>query len=378
MMTTRRIWAVISPWSVIAAIGILFCAVAQASDQPFITGADISLIPTLEKAGAVYSVDGKPGDPIKIMADHGCNLFRVRLFVNPNPEYRPTGGAVQDLAYVRALAKRIKATGAMFLLDIHYSDTWADPGKQFTPADWKNLAFDDLVKKVHDYTQSVMQAFQADGDTPDMVQVGNEITAGVLWPLGKVLDAPADQEQVQWQHFATLINTGAKVVRTFDTDSHKIRIVIHIHGGGHAGLPKWFFGKFSRNPVDYDVMGLSFYPAWGDDIDALKQNMADIVQIYGKDVLIAETSYPWHDLSDHPGQDSIMRWPQSPAGQKQFLHDLTQTLRAVPDHHGIGFVYWYPEAIPIRGMRIWRDGDEALFDKSGNALPALLAYGQGE
>jgi arabinogalactan endo-1,4-beta-galactosidase len=376
-MKTFRIWQ-ISLLPLIATIGLLTCATAEAADQPFITGADVSLVPTLEKAGAVYRLDGKPGDPIKILADHGCNLFRVRLFVNPDPDYRKTGGAVQDLAYVRDLARRIKATGAMFLLDIHYSDNWADPGKQYTPADWKNLQFDALEQKVHDYTVSVMQAFQADGDLPDMVQVGNEITSGVLWPRGNVLDVPTDQQDVQWAHFARLINAGAKAVRSFQTDSHKIRIVIHIHGGGREGLPKWFFGKFTRNPVDFDVMGLSFYPAWGDGIDALKQNLADVVQIWGKDVLIAETSYPWHELPDNHGGTSIMRWPQTPDGQKQFLHDLTEVLRAAPDHHGIGFCYWYPEAIPVPGMRIWRDGDEALFDQSGNALPALLAFGQGE
>src|SRR5208282_1303281 len=112
----------------------------------------------------------------------GCNLFRVRIFVKPNPDYVPTFGAVQDLDYVRGLAKRIKATGALFLLDIHYSDSWADPGKQFTPAAWKDLDFDATERKVHDYTIEVLKDFQADGTMPDMVQVGNEITAGGPWP----------------------------------------------------------------------------------------------------------------------------------------------------------------------------------------------------
>jgi arabinogalactan endo-1,4-beta-galactosidase len=136
--------------SLIFACVVWLTGFARAADQPFITGCDVSMLPTIEKAGGVFSDNGKPGDAIQIMANHGCNLFRVRLFVKPDAEYMPSFGAVQDLDYVRGLAKRIKATGAIFLLDIHYSDGWADPGKQFTPEAWKNLGFDDLKKKVHD------------------------------------------------------------------------------------------------------------------------------------------------------------------------------------------------------------------------------------
>jgi arabinogalactan endo-1,4-beta-galactosidase len=347
---------------------------ARAADQPFITGADISMLPTIEKAGGVYRDHGKPGDCLQIMRDHGCNLFRVRLFVNPNPNYAKTGGAVQDLAYVRALAKRIKATGAEFLLDIHYSDTWADPGKQYTPAAWKKLDFEQLKQKVHDYTTSVMTDLRDNGVTPDMVQVGNEITAGILWPTAQVLDQPAADEARQWKRFAELIDTGAKAVRTFQTDSHPIRIMIHIHGGGKEGMAKYFFGKFKIEPADYDIVGLSFYPAWGDAIGFLKQNMADAVALTGKDVILAETSYPWKELPDKVGL-ATLQWPQTPQGQKQYLQDLIQTLHDAPGHHGIGFVYWYPEAIPVHGMTMWRGGFEALFDQNGNALPALDAFG---
>src|ERR1700691_5117723 len=157
----------------------------SAADLPFITGADVSMLPTIEKCGGVFSDGGKRGDAIQILADHGCNLFRVRLFVKPDPDYIKNFGAVQSLDYVRGLARRIKATGAIFLLDIHYSDTWADPGKQYTPADWKSLDFDATEKRVHDYTIGVLKDFHADGTMPDMVQVGNEITAGVLWPKGQ-------------------------------------------------------------------------------------------------------------------------------------------------------------------------------------------------
>ncbi len=349
---------------------LLNCSATRAADGQFIAGTDISMLPAIEKAGGVFRQDDQPADAIKILHDHGCNMFRVRLFVNPNPDFKATGGAVQDLAFVRALAKRIKAAGGPFLLDIHYSDTWADPGKQFTPAAWKDLDFEAMRQKVHDYTADVMKDLAANDVSPDMVQVGNEITSGILWPTGKVLDAPPEKSQLQWERFAQLENAGAKAVREAQTAAHPIRIVIHIHGGGKEGLPKWFFGMFNRNPVDFDVIGLSFYPAWADSIDALKQNMADVIQLCGKDVLIAETSYPWRQMT----KIDAMRWPQTPAGQKQFVQDLTSVIKNAPDHHGLGFVWWYPDAIPVQGLRIWRNGAEALFDEKGNALPALEAF----
>jgi len=356
---------------------VLFCAFARAADLPFITGADVSMLPTIEKCGGIFSDGQKRGDAIQILADHGCNLFRVRLFVNPDPDYIKNFGAVQSLDYVRGLARRIKATGALFLLDIHYSDTWADPGKQYTPDQWKTLDFDATERKVHDYTIDVLKDFKADGTMPDMVQVGNEITAGVLWPRGQVLDIPEDQQPEQWKRFARLIASGCKAVRESQTDAHPIRIMIHIHGGGKDGMAKYFWGKFQLDPDLYDIVGLSFYPAWEDSIDSLKQNLVDAIRITGKDVILAETSYPWNELPDKVGL-ATLQWPQTPAGQKQYLHDLTAVLRAAPDHHGKGFIYWYPEAIPSPGLRaVWRQGYEALFDQSGNALPAVESFGQG-
>jgi arabinogalactan endo-1,4-beta-galactosidase len=342
---------------------------AATDDRPFITGADVSMLPAIEKAGGVFRRDGAAADALQIMHDHGCNLFRVRLFVQPNPDFKQTDGAIQDLQYVKSLAKRIKATGAMFLLDIHYSDTWADPGKQFTPTAWKDLDFNALSLEVHRYTLSVLKELQANGTPPDMVQIGNEV-------MGKVVYAPDPAEQTQWQRFAQLENAAASGVREAQSNGRKIRIIIHIHGGGKEGLPKWFFEKFNRTPVDYDIIGLSFYPAWADSIDALKQNMNDVIQICGKDVLLAETSYPWEAMEGIQ-QKETMHWPITREGQKQFLIDLTAVLHAAPGGHGLGYVWWYPDAIPVSGLHIWRNGAEALFDEKGNALPALDAFGAG-
>jgi arabinogalactan endo-1,4-beta-galactosidase len=332
------------------------------------------MLPEIEKAGGVFRTsDGTAGDAVALLHDDGCNLFRVRLFVSPATDFNKSYGATQDLQYVRAMAKRIKATGASFLLDIHYSDTWADPSHQTKPAAWQDLSFDALTQKVHDYTAQVLDELERDQAMPDMVQIGNEITGGILWPDGKVLDVPADRETEQWQRFATLLNAGARAVREKQSESHPIRIILHIHGGGKQGMTKWFFGKLSPYQFNYDIVGLSFYPAWNDLLDNLKQNVADAVTATGKDVIIAETSYPWKPLSELNGP--AMRWPQTPQGQKQFLNDLKRILADLPEHRALGFIWWYPEAIPTQPLQIWRNGAEALFDEAGKPLPALTAFG---
>lgn len=359
-----RLWVLCA--SVVAFL--FFTSIAQGD---WLSGADISALPMMEKAGAVYRDHGKAEDAIKIFRDHDCNCFRVRLFVNPQTDPAKAGGAVQDLAYVTKLAQRIKTAHAKFLLDIHYSDTWADPGKQFTPRAWQHLDFEALRDRVHEYTLSVLNKLDHAGARPDLVQVGNEITSGMLWPTGKVWGPPPDQIEKQWDHFAALFNAGASAVRQFDGGKHSIRIVLHIDGGGKEDRTKWFLNKIAARSFDYDILGLSFYPAWGDSIVALKQNLADAIAISNKDIFVAETSYPWHELPDIPSGTSVMRWPATPAGQKEFLHDLIALLQNQPNNHGIGFAWWYPEAIPIGHMRTWRQGYEALFDANGNALPAL-------
>jgi arabinogalactan endo-1,4-beta-galactosidase len=365
----------------ILATGLILSALASAAgadstDHPFLAGVDISMLPTIEQAGGVFRDGSAPGDAIAILRQHGCNLFRVRLFVDPDHDYSRSFGAVQSLDYVKGLAHRIKLAGGMFLLDIHYSDTWADPGKQFKPKAWEALGFDDLVKKVHDYTASVLSDLQADGDTPDLVQVGNEITSGMIWPDGKLVHVPPDQEAAQWRKYAELFNAGAAAVHEFGGTAHPIRVMLHIHGGGRAGLPQWFFGKLSQNVVNYDCIGLSFYPAWDDSMDALKRNMDELIHTYGKDVFIAETSYPWRGGGGIE-QNPTMKWPRTPQGQKDFLRDLIALLQNAPGGHGMGFAWWYPEAIPVPHLRVWRDGAEGLFDGHGDALPAMDLFEVG-
>jgi arabinogalactan endo-1,4-beta-galactosidase len=339
----------------------------------FIVGADVSMLPEIEKAGGVFRVDGQPRDAIVILRDYGFNLFRVRLFVNPDHDYAKTAGATQDLPCVRTLARRIKAVGGRFLLDLHYADTWADPGHQPKPAGWRSLDFDALVQRVHDYTADVLADLKAAGMSPDLVETGNEITVGMLWPDGKLDGSDAEAKRRQWDRFASLLKAGTRAVR--EAGPKAPRVVVHVDRGGRAGVPRWFFDNLKRYDVDHDVIGLSFYPHFGESFDDLQKNLADLAGAFAKDILLMETAYPWLDGAGG-GNRASLRWPLTPAGQEKFLVDLCGAVRRTPGGRGRGVVYWYPEAIPVPHRRIWNGGSTALFDGEGAPLPALRAFGR--
>jgi arabinogalactan endo-1,4-beta-galactosidase len=346
--------------SSILAVTLAFAV--QAGEPPaFLTGGDISALPKLESLGAVYKDNGQPGDALRIMRNHGCSCFRVRLFVNPTMKEV----VVQDLPYAVRLGQRIKATGASLLLDLHYSDTWADPGKQTKPAAWTNLAFNALEKQVESYTAEVMKAFQAARCLPDLVQVGNEITPGILWPDGKI-GSPAGG----WDKFAALLKAGIRGVRKPLAASDRVQILLHADCGGNAQKTRWFFDALRERQVAFDLIGLSYYPWWHGGLDKLRENLAQTAQLYGKPIIVVETAYPWrtHD------EKKNMNWPMTPQGQEQFLRELVETVKALPNGLGRGVIWWYPESVKTPGLTVWKGGDVALFDAEGNALPALGAF----
>ncbi|HEX8341025.1 MAG TPA: glycosyl hydrolase 53 family protein, partial [Tepidisphaeraceae bacterium] len=182
----------------------------------------------------------------------------------------------------------------------------------------------------------------------------------------------------QWRKFARLLAAGCRGVRAAERDGKRIRVVLHVHGGGREGLPQWFFKTLMQNggeTVDYDIIGLSYYPAWKDTLAALNKNMAELIAAHDKDILLAEVAYAWAPVTDIEGRES-MQWPMTPEGQLQYLVSTREALAAAPGGRGIGFVWWYSDSIrvPDKSLRIWRDGAEALFDHDGNALPALSAF----
>ena len=344
-----------------AGLGVTALSTLAADKLDFLTGGDISALPKLESLGAVYKDSGHAGDAIRIMRDCGCTCFRVRLFVNPTMKEV----VVQDLPYAIKLGQRIKATGASLLLDLHYSDTWADPQKQTKPAAWATLAFPALEKQVEDYSADVIKAFKAARCLPDIVQVGNEITPGFLWPDGK-LGAP----EGGWDHFATLLKAGIRGVKKPLGAEDRVKLMIHADCGGDAGKTRWFFDHLRERQVGFDMIGLSYYPWWHGGMDKLRENLAQTAQRYGKEIVVVETAYPWRTC----GETKNMNWPMTPLGQEQFLRELVEAVRATPDQLGRGVIWWYPESVRVNGLSVWMGGDVALFDEAGTALPAMKAF----
>jgi arabinogalactan endo-1,4-beta-galactosidase len=358
----------------LAAAGLTHHAASRGAEKKaptpakeFLAGGDISMLTKIEELGGVFRDDGEPRDFLEIFKDCGGNCFRLRLFVKPNYN----NAVINDLPYTLALAKRIKKAQLKLLLNFHYSDTWADPGHQHKPAAWADLNVDALERQVEDYTAAVIAAFKKAGVLPELVQVGNEITPGMLWPDGKLYGA-GDPEK-QWDQFARLVKAGIRGVKKPLAKTDNVRIMIHIDKGGSWPKTKWFFDRLRQRDVDFDVIGLSYYPWWHGTLDALRENLQQTAQAYDKDLVVVETAYPFRNEASWKAKDN-MAWPISPAGQRAFMAELVAAVRATPNGRGIGVIYWYPEAIPVKGLKVWNGGATALFDDQGNALPALDAF----
>lgn len=313
-------------------------------------------------------------DAVRIMVRHGFNCFRLRLFVNPIPRDDWGGFTGNNLSYTIALAKRIKATGARLLLNFHYSDTWADPRHQTKPEAWKDLDFDALVERVYDYTRECIATMKQEGVLPDMVQPGNEIAGGMLWPDGKLYGVGEPEEK--WGKFARLLKAAVQGIEDA-AEGETVQIVLHVHCGGSWEHTQWFFENIEKRGVPYDVIALSYYPWWHGSIDDLRGNLHKTAMRFDKDILVVETAYPYRaiDVSSMEGADSTnMRWSMTPEGQESFLAELVQTVWEAPNGHGLGVLWWYPEAIPVQGLSVWNGGATALFDQNGNVLPAMDVF----
>lgn len=354
------------PLAALACLCLLFCLSTSTSlgqntaSTTFIRGVDASYVTRVEDNGGSYlHRDGSPGDVFEILSANGVNYIRFRIWNNPPEGYC-------DEADVLALAQRAHQAGLKILLDFHYSDEWADPDTQTKPATWKNLTYTELQQAVHDYTSQVVQALILQGTPPDMVQIGNEIPAGMLWPDGQVwpeeYNTPA-----QWANLAGLIQAGIQGVQDAGSSAE---IMIHIDKGGDNAGARWFFDQLFAQGVDFDIIGLSYYATWHGPIETMQANLADLAARYGKPIVLAETAYPWtlgfDDWTDNIiglGSQLLPGYPASVAGQTAFLQAVRQVLEGVPGGLGRGFFYW--EGTWIATAERDRDGspweNQALF-----------------
>ena len=368
---------------------------ARAAGGELIMGGDLGMLAEVEERGGVFSDGGIVTDPVALMAASGMNLARLRLWVDPyTAAGEAYGGGTNDLVATIAMARRAKAHGMRILLDIHLSDWWADPGTQTKPKAWRSLSYADLVDTVHDYTEDVIGQMRSAGVLPDMVQMGNETTAGILWDDGKVGAGNPDFSQL-----AELLRSGIDGVRGALGPGESVEIILHLDHGGDNALYRWWFDGIVAENVDFDVIGLSYYPFWHGTMGELADNLNDISGRYGKDVLIVETAYAW-TLEDGDGlgnsfytaEEEDGGYPATVAGQTAFLRDLRDIVLAVPDGRGRGLVWWEPTWLPVDGAHWGSEAGKAdnddpgtlsnpwdnqtLFDWDGEALSTLSVFGE--
>jgi arabinogalactan endo-1,4-beta-galactosidase len=332
-----------------------------------ILGADISSLMKSEDMGGIYKyADGTQADALQILKDHGLNYARLRIWVNPADGYH-------DKVELLEMAKRLKTLDIKLLVDFHYSDNWADPGKQVKPAAWKDYDFEQLKEAVYEHTFDVCNTLVAQGTPPDMVQVGNEINAGMLWP---------DGDYNHFDNLADLLKEGYRAVK--DCSSSTL-VMLHIAEGGDNDLARWWFDNITRREVPFDVIGISYYPFWHGSLAQLQFNLNDITSRYEKDVIVVETAYAFTDQEDDflaniANRDlTVPGYPYTPEGQQAMLRDIMAVVRAVPNGRGLGVFYWDATwtAVPGNGWdttdpesgNAWEN--QALFDFSDRLLPAM-------
>ena len=356
----------------------------------FVKGMDLSTLLELERCGAKYYDNGEERDLLAIMKSYDVDTIRIRLWNDPWSENGESYGAGEnDLKNTLAIAKKVTDAGLGVLLNFHYSDFWADPGKQIKPKAWEGYSVEELEQAVYDFTADTMKVFKENGINTTMVQVGHELSNGLLWPEGQVPN---------YDNIAKFVNAGIRGVRAVEKD---VPVMIHLDNGGNNTLYREWFDEFTKRGEDFQIIGLSYYPFWHGTLDMLTDNMNDIAERYGKDLVIAEVSmgYTMEDyktyekLSDDerkgyatkPELVEKIEYPMTVQGQYDFMEDFLNRISHIKGNKGKGFFYWEPAWIPVAGsgwatpasLKYMNDkgpcgnewANQALFDYEGNALP---------
>lgn len=338
-----------STYFVTMLFALLAATASPVQGEDYAVGVDVSFLAQAEHEGVVFQDKGVATPGLQILRNHGYNWIRLRLFHTPTT-------LPNSLEYTIALAKNAKKLGFKFLLDYHYADDWADPGKQPTPKAWAGKSHKELVQSVFEYTRDTIAVFRDAGVLPDMVQVGNEITNGMLWPDGKLPD--------NWDNFAQLVYAGINGVDAGRGNGVRPKIMIHIDRGGDLKGTKAFLDKLNSYEVPYDIIGQSYYPWWHGSLNDLRKNLEFMAATYRKDIIVVEAAYNWK-----PGNyvNKIAPFPESPEGQRAFLDELNRVVMETPSGRGKGVFWWEPAVkgdLTIRGF----------FDDHHDALPVITVF----
>lgn len=301
----------------------------------YIKGMDISSYQEmLDRDYKYYDNDGNQVDILEYAVKKGFNYARVRIW--NEPENVPESGGYCNLDETIKIAKRIKKLGIPYLLDFHYSDWWADPGNQKKPRAWEYLQGKELINAVYEYTKNVLDTLAENNVSPSMVQVGNEIRCGMLWPDGSNDD---------YRTLAKLINAGIKGVRNSKMGD-SIQIMLHLDQGGRYHYYKqWFDGMLRNGVEDFDIIGLSYYPFWHGTYQDLDETLTLLEERYHKDLIVAEVAYAYRLGADSlfgKGQERLGGFKASEEGQFKSLEIISGIIDGVKNNHGKGFFYWEP------------------------------------
>lgn len=325
------------------------CAASKHTNEGkglFVKGADIGWLPQMEATGyKFYNDSGLEQDCFQILKDHGINTIRLRTWVNPNND-KASGHCSKDETV--AMAVRAKKWGMRVMIDFHYSDSWADPGKQKKPKAWEGHDFTTLQKDLYDYTFDVMTALKTAGVTPEWVQVGNETASGMIYPEGSTKN---------WNTLTPLINKGYDAIKAI---SPTTKVILHVdQGNNNQRFRKWFDSATAHN-AKYDVIGLSYYPYWLDGkpdytvtINDLGNNLNDMASRYGKEVMVVEVG----------GEDDKVQ------NTYDMLVAVQNKVKEVPNHKGLGVIYWEPE-----GARSWSHYALSAWGNDGRPTKVLDAF----
>jgi arabinogalactan endo-1,4-beta-galactosidase len=329
----------------VIAIAFTSCKSKMASEKgSFSKGADVGWLPQMEATGyKFYDTDGSEKDCLQLLKDRGINTIRLRVWVNPS-DNKASGHCSPEETVVMAV--RAQKLGMRIMIDFHYSDTWADPGKQKKPAAWANHSFPELLNDVYKHTYDVLSLLKKAGVTPEWVQVGNEIPGGMLWP-----DGSTDN----FGQLAQLLNKGYDATKAIDP---KIKVIVHLDEGNNSKKFRWFFDKATELNVKYDVIGLSYYPFWiksdyKENIADLENNLKDMVSRYNKEVMVVEVG----------GDYTLVE------NTRDMLTAVIKAVKNVPDNKGLGVIYWEPQ-----GAKSWSHYQLSAWLDNGKPSPALDAF----
>jgi arabinogalactan endo-1,4-beta-galactosidase len=337
----------------------------------FYKGMDLSFMPSIETQGVVFKDENRQDiiDNYSFLASRGVNLVRIRLWINNNE-------GLYNLNFVKQQAQRAQINGIAFLLDFHYSNTWADPGAQQIPQIWASQDVTTLSQTIKDYTQNVLRELVSQGTPPAIVQIGNETDNGILWPVGKVYNNGTED----WTNYIQLTKAAIQGVKLISPQS---KIMIHKSGVDGAD---YFYNQLNNANVDFDIAGLSYYPWWhGNDINLIDNKLQIFAAGISQKVMIVETAYPF-TLSWNDQQNNIVglnnqlatQYPATAAGQRMFLLRIQKIIKDLPNGKGLGFCYWAPEWVAISPQASGDSGSSwenlALFNFDYKVNPAIEVF----